>query len=739
MGVDCRLSSFFHVLFLKIPNPSSFLFMKKFLSILVASMLLTTAIIVELPAQNLTKSGAPLIPVPSGEVRKGAPKAGTAPKIQIGKAETTKLSNGLTVIVVENHKLPRVSFRVFANYDPVLEKDAAGYVEMMGELMTKGTKTRTKSKLDEEVDFIGASLSSDPNGVSGACLSKHTDKLLDLMSDVLLNPAFPEEELEKARRRQESNLAAAKDNADAIAGNVGSILRYGKDHPYGEVMTEASLAKINIEQIKNHYSTYFKPDIAYVIVVGDITKASAVAKVEKYFGKWAPGKAPQHTYTTPQAPEKTQVDFVHKPGAVQSVINITYPVVLPQNSPDVIGARLMNTILGAYFNSRVNANLREKHAYTYGARTALSADQWIGSFNATASVRNAVTDSAIIQFKNELGRLRTEKVPEEELQLVKNVLTGQFSQSLEQPGTIANFTLNTVRYNLPANYYEKYLEKLQSITADEVLALANKYIQPEHAHILVVGNKDEVADRLKQFAPEGKINFYDTYGNPVKDAKLAIPAGVTAETIISDYLNAIGGTQKLSSLKDLMFSMVLKTPGPTLNMKISQKGGAKIAVEMAMNGQVISNRVYNGTKGMEVGMGGQRDLEGEELEDIKEQAAFSKEAFYQSKGYKLTLKGIEVIDGKNAYALEVERPDGKKTNEYYDVVSSLKIREVSSQPGPDGQPATVTTDFGDYKEVNGVLFPHNMTLSGIFPVPMKGTVSEIKANAGIDDAVFELK
>lgn len=714
--------------------------MKNYRIILVAVFLTSIAFIAQLPAQNQTKSGAPAIPVPTGDVRKAAPKPGSPPKIQIGKAVTNKLANGLTVIVVENHKLPRVSFRVFADYDPVQEKEAAGYVQMMGELLSKGTKTRTKAQIDEAVDFIGATLSSDGNGVSGACLSKHSDKLLELMSDVLLNPSFPQDELEKAKRRQESNLASEKDNANAIAGNVGAILRYGKDHPYGEIMTEESLGKITLEQIRKHYETYLKPGISYLVVVGDISKADAMAKAEKYFGKWANAPVPEHKYATPKQPEKTTVNFVHKPGAVQSVINITYPVELPNNSPDVIPARLMNTVLGTVpLKSWVDANLREGRGYTYGARTSLSPDIWVGSFNANASVRNAVTDSSIIEFYKELSRIRNEKVPAAELQMFKNVLTGQFSQGLEQPGTVASFALNVARYKLPADYYEKYLEQLQNVTPEQVQAMAQKYIRPDNAHILVVGNKEEVAERLKQFAADGKVNLYDIYGNPVKDVKATIPAGVTAETVISDYVNAIGGLQKIKEIKDLQSAMTMKTPGPTFDMKMLQKGGTKIAIDMAMNGQVISHRVFDGEKGFESGMGGARDLEGEELEDVKEQASFCKEASYQTGGYKLTLKGIEAIDGKNAYILEVERPDGKKTTEYYDMTTSLKVRDMTTQPGMDGQPTSITTDYGDYKAVNGVLFPHSITVSGLFPVPMKGTVTEIKANAGVDDAAFQKK
>ncbi|MBP6810162.1 MAG: insulinase family protein, partial [Saprospiraceae bacterium] len=439
------------------------------------------------PTPTVSASKAPKIPLPTGDVRKNAPAPGNAPMVQIGKAETFKLENGLTVILVENHKLPKVSYRIFVDKDPVLEKDAAGYLDMVGELLSKGTTTRTKPQIDEQVDFLGASLFSDANGVNGSCLSKHSDKLLEIMSDVLLNPVFPQEELDKSKKRAESGLASQKDDANAIAGIVASVLRYGKDHPYGENMTEATLAKINLEQIKNHYNIYFKPNISYLVVTGDVTKAQAEKQAKQYFGKWAKGVVPTHNYGVPRAPEKTQVDFVHKAGAVQSVINITYPVDLQPGTPDVIPSRVTNTILGGYFNSRLNNNLREGHGWTYGSGSSLNPDKLVGSFNASASVRNVVTDSSIIEALKEMRRLSNEKVDQAELQVVKNVMAGNFSRSLEEPGTVATFALNTARYKLPADYYEKYLEVLQNVSAEQVQAMAQKYIRPNQAHILVVG------------------------------------------------------------------------------------------------------------------------------------------------------------------------------------------------------------------------------------------------------------
>jgi len=217
-----------------------------------------------------TTSLAPVIPIPKGDIRKAAPKSGTAPIIQVAKANTLQLDNGLTVIVVENHKLPTFSVQLFVDYEPVLEKSAKGYVDMMADLLLKGTKTRSKSQIDEEIDFIGASLNANPNGFFGECLSKHADKLLNVLADATLNPVFPTEELERSRKRQGSNLAQSKTDASFMVQQLSAALRYGNSHPYGEIKTEETLAKITQAQVQKHYATFFKPNITYLVMVGDI-------------------------------------------------------------------------------------------------------------------------------------------------------------------------------------------------------------------------------------------------------------------------------------------------------------------------------------------------------------------------------------------------------------------------------------------------------------------------------------
>jgi zinc protease len=421
--------------------------------------------------------------------RKTAPAPAPARDIQLGTYTAFDLENGLKVIVVENHKLPRVSYQLSLNNDALIEGEKAGYTSFAGDLISKGTTTRSKAQIDETIDYIGASLSTSASGIFASSLKKHTDKLLDVMTDVLYNPTFPKDEFEKIRKRTASNLASAKTNPEAIAGNIRSIVNFGKNHPYGEVQTDETIKNITIEDCKTYYNTFFKPNNAYLVIVGDITPAEAKMQAEKFFTPWKKGDVPVVKYANPEYPAGRQVRFGNKDGAVQSVINISYPIDMKPGGDDVIKANLMNSILGGgIFSGRLMQNLREKKAFTYGARSNISTDKLIGNFNAFASVRNEVTDSAVTEFIYELDRIVKEPVSSADLSLAKNSMTGNFGRSLESPQTIANFALNTYRYNLPKDYYNNYLKNLEAVSINDVQEMAKKYIRPENCNIVVVGN-----------------------------------------------------------------------------------------------------------------------------------------------------------------------------------------------------------------------------------------------------------
>jgi predicted Zn-dependent peptidase len=360
------------------------------------------------------------------------PEAGPAPEIQLGSTESFVMENGLKVFVVENHKLPKVSLSLQFKYHPELEGDAVGISSITGDLLGTKTTTRSKDEIDASIDYIGASLSTSSSGIYASSLTKHLPTLLDLFSDVLLNSEFTQEEFEKSLTQNISGLANASDSPDAIAGNVNSVLNFGTAHTFGELMTEESLANINLDNCKDYYQTYFSPKGSYLAIVGDISIQEAKEITAQYLVNWKATEFVNATYKGVVAPTENKVSLINKAGAVQSIINITYPINLSPSSEDALKVKVMNNILGGGSSARLFRNLRENKAYTYGAYSSINLDELGSYFNASAKVRNEVTDSAIVEFFFEIDTLRTIKVSQEELQGVINNMSGKFAIALER-------------------------------------------------------------------------------------------------------------------------------------------------------------------------------------------------------------------------------------------------------------------------------------------------------------------
>lgn len=665
--------------------------------------------------------------------RTKVPEPGPAPKIQLGDYESFTLKNGLKVFVVEHRKLPKVSFSLIIDKDPTLEGDSAGYVSMAGQMLQRGTKNRTKEQLDEEVDFIGASLSTSSNSISGSSLKKHSEKLVELMADVLLNPSFPETELEKIKKQTLSGLQAQKDNPNAIASLVSQVLVYGKDHPYGEPTTEETVEKVNIEMIKNYYKTYFKPNISYLAIVGDINKAEAQKLVKKYFDTWEKGEVPTHEYEEPSLPENIKVALVDRPSSVQSIINITYPIILKPGSPDVIKARVANHILGGDASARLFMNLREAHGYTYGSYSSMSSDKLVGRFNASASVRNEVTDSAIYEMFNELKKLKTEKATQEEIQQVKNNITGNFARSLESPQTIASFAINIERYNLPKDYYANYLKNVEAVTLEDVQDIAEKYVKPDNANIVIVGKAEEISEKLKNF---GEIEYYDIYGEKYTPTTSSeIPEGTTAENIIDNYLEAVGGKSKIEAIKDVKISSKATAMGRDVEIISAIKSPDKAFQSVSVGGMVFQKAITDGKKAVMYQQGQAVPMDESATQEMIASSGLFPELNYSKNGVKTTLKGIEKVNNKEAYVVEVVFPGGKTSQHYFDKDSGFKIMETQTVETPQGEMA-LSTEFADYKEVNGVKFPHTILIPMGGPEKMKAVVSSVEVNKGLQDDLF---
>lgn len=665
--------------------------------------------------------------------RSQRPLAGKAPVINIANSEVFTLPNGLTVILSENHKLPRVSFDMFVSGSPRLEGELTGLSQITGDLILSGTSKRTKDQFDAEKDYIGASISASSSSLRLSCLSKHMDKGLDLMSDVLKNANFPQDEVNRIVKQSESGLLSAKSDANTMASNALSKLSF-PGHPFGEVMTEEHLKRISREAIEGFYKEQFSPKGAYLVIVGDIDRAKAEAMSLKYFGDWQGMEPFKTAYPVNNTNKGRRVAFVNKPGAVQSVINVSFPFDMSPAHPDYLHLNVLNGILGGgVFGNRLMQNLREDKAYTYGCRSGLDIDEYGSLFTAYGNFRNDVTDSAIHEIIYELERITQEAVSDKELDLTKAGMAGSFARSLESPATVARFAYNVIRYNLPKDYYQNYLKRLESITKEELLGIAKKYVAHDRCNIVVVGN-DEVVERITRFDGDGKIERMDAFGNPTSDRKAS---DLTADQLLEKYTFRVTSglqgktlTKKLAKIKSMEEVYEIQFPQAPFPMSLTKVWTAPNGeyTKMEGNGMVFQKTYFDGKEGFESNIQtGIKALSPEKLAAKQKSTGLFPEMNYKTSGMTYEMLGIESLGGRDHYVILLNDGDGE-TYEYYDFESYLKSQQVTiKKVGDDVQETTVVYD--EYTLDNGFMFPNSMTL----------IVSETSIPAKIKSRTFNQK
>lgn len=630
--------------------------------------------------------------------RSTAPTPGPARTPEIGSYESFELKNGLKVFVVEDHKLPRITMSLILDRDPIVEGAKAGYVSIAGDLIGAGTANRTKSALDEEVDFMGANFGTGSNSIRVGGLSKYTDQLIDILSDVLLNPSFPEEEFDKLKSQMISGLKANADDPDAISGNLRGAALYGLEHPYGEVMTEATVEAISIDDCKAYFDTYFRPNIAYMVVIGDITVKDAKKKLNKALKKWKAAEVPAHDYAKTPRAASSRIVMVDKPSAVQSVVWLGNVIDLPQGHPDIEPLRVANQILGGGMSGRLFTNLREDKAFTYGAYSNFGVDELNATFGASAKVRNEVTDSAITEFLYEINRMKNESVTEEDLVAAKASLSGSFGRSLESPASAANFALNIARYNLPSDYYNNYLSRLEAVTAEDVMRVANTYMNGPLT-ITVVGKAQDVAGKLSAF---GEVEYFDAEGNATEAPTfLFMPEGITKESVLNNYFEAIGGAEAFQNITSFEQEMSLEAPGMpgAVGMKTVKNIPDYYLSEQSMQGMTLMKVEYKDGAATRSGMRGNAELEGDELASTAKEAKYViSQLEWLENPEAITFDGQTLVNGKDVYQIT----EGEQTH-YFDVATGLLYMSVETAEGPEGD-ITVTTVFKEWQEVDGLTF-----------------------------------
>jgi zinc protease len=448
------------------------------------------------------------------------PKPGPNPKFALPPIEKSKLSNGLEVWTVRQSELPIVSMNmVFKSGGTFEPAEKSGVSSMTATLLDDGTKTRSALDIANQLQSIGAAMGAgsgwDSTNVSMSTLTRNLDQALDIFSDVIVNPTFPESEFEQVRRRTLGSFIQRRSNPNAISDVVYDRVIYGKDHPYGRQLsgTETTIKSLKRDDLVNFYQSTYRPNNAVLVVVGDVDSKTLMPKLEKAFADWKPGDVPTGKLPEAKPLDKAGIYLVDRSGAAQSVVAIGQ-IGVPRDSPDYFPLQVMNSILGGQFSARVNMNLREDKGYTYGARTGLSYRRGAGPFTASADVQTAVTKESVAEFIKEIKGIRGDiPVTQAELEYNKQSLIRAYPRGFETVGQISNQLSNLVIYDLPDSYFNEFISKINAVTLEDVNRVANKYLTPDKMAIVIVGDRKVIEPGLKEL--NYPINFLDTEGNPL--------------------------------------------------------------------------------------------------------------------------------------------------------------------------------------------------------------------------------
>lgn len=662
------------------------------------------------------------------------PQAGPMPEINLQEPQRFELKNGLKVLVVENHKLPRVTIQLAIDNPPVLEGDKAGVTSFVSSLLGNGSQNISKDAFNEEVDFLGASISFGSTSAFASSLSKYFPRILELMADAAINPNFTQEEFDKEKEKILTGLKSQEKDVAAISGRVQSALAYGTNHPYGEFTSEETVNNVALKDVMHFYDSYFVPANAYLVVIGDVDFKEVKKLVKQHFTSWTKATPPSVAFSNPVNPQYTQINFVDVPNAVQSEVSVQNLVTLKQSDSDYLSALMANKILGGGGEARLFRNLREDKAYTYGSYSSIGNNKNVPSrFRAYASVRNAVTDSAAVQLLEEISKIVNEPVSEKELEDAKATYTGNFIMALERPQTIANYALNIETEGLPKDYYKTYLSRINAISVADVQNAAKKYFDVDNARVIVTGKGSEVLENLEKVSFNGKtlpVMYFDKFANKTEkpNYEAAIPDGVTATSVLQKYVDAIGGNEKLASVQSYTLQAEGEVQGMALNLEIKRTVKDQFMQDLKVMGNSMSKQVFNGDSGYMIAQGQRIDMSDDEAKKVRQEAVPFPELGLLAGG--ATLEGMETVNDKKAYAVRVS----ENKVAFYDVETGFKLQEVTTQE-MQGQKIQSTLAFDNYQDVSGIMFPFVWSQQ-MGPQTIDLTVKEVKVNEGVTDADF---
>ena len=680
----------------------------------------------------------------NGQIDRTMPKAGPAPQIEFKEPFTTKLSNNLTLMVVVNDKLPRASATLIIDNPPILDREKSGIKDLVTANMGKGNKYQGKDEFIEEKDFMGSFMGYSSGGGSFSSLSRYFERSMTMFAQGAISPIFSKEEFDKEKTKLIEALKIDEKNTAAIARRVENVIAYGSNHPSSEYTTEATVSNIKFEDIQDYYDNYFKPNNAYLIVIGDVNLEKTISLAEKLFSGWefSPtleqmfDKGSVNEFRDPDIADITKIHVVDVPNAANVEINFQNVIDRQTSDKDYFSANVANRILGAGPESRLFSVIREEKGYAYGAYSGLPTSYKSKTkFQARTTVRTEVADSAIVEMYNQLAIMRNTPISDEELANVKSGYFGSFAMSMEEPTTIANQALSIRTENLPDDFYKTFLSNLNNVTKDEVIESAKKFFLIDNAQIVVTGKIRDIIDNLDNiFLDDRKVDivYHDQYGNIADRPDYSVNESVSAASIIDKYINAIGGSDKLNSvtsIEETYVADIMGSPFEIYNKKSSKKQSLTTISVMGQSQKIVVNQTYAYMEAM----GQKIDMTGDELQEAISSAVLFDELNFDYSS--LELIGKSEVNGEPAYEIKVS--DSKSL--FYSIETGLKLKEVQTQE-VEGNSIVTENYYSNYQDVEGILFPMSINLvTPSIPIPggLNLNAKSIKLNVDISDSDFE--
>ncbi len=664
------------------------------------------------------------------------PESGPTPEIFFGKPQTFMLDNGLTVMVVENNKLPRASASLSFDNPLIFEGEIAGVSSILAEMIGNGTQSISKEDFIEEVDFMGASLNITGSGAFAGSLKRYFPRVLELMSQAVLEPLFTQEEFDNQKNLIKESLKTSEKDVSTAANRVQNFITYGASHPNGEFISQASLDKASFNDAIDFYNNFSSPNNAYLVILGDIEFEEIKLMVTDLFSSWESKEVVTSSFPEPKNPDETEVIFVDMPNGVQSVVTVINSIDFNKKEPDYFPALVATRILGGGGAGRLFNNLREDKGWTYGSYSSISESyKTKGLVLAQAQVKNEVTDSAAVELLIELDKMRNKLVTDEELMSTKAKYTGNFVMSLENPATIAGFARNIITQDLPEDYYNSFLENINNVTKEDVQNAAQTYFSPNKTRIFITGKGSEILEKIEGIEYNGKkltVRYFDQYGSETPRPDYSVSNDISAEGVINNYIKSIGGAEKLNSISSVEVKATANLQGTVLEMYSLKNNQNQSLMTMTAMGMTLVKSVFNKYQGYNEVNGQRIPLTDEELEQAIINSALFSELNFDFEIVELV--GTSIVNDEKAYEIKVT--DNKSV--FYSAETGLKLKEFESQE-VDGNLITSEIFYNEYEEVDGILMPKEINqVSASIPVPGGITFksTSIKLNVKTSDSDF---